>query len=215
MERAACKATLLQQVVTAEGGRRCSSERLAAIAAAISELEPLTTARAPTRSTLLLGRWNCVFTTSRDLLKSGAGGGGAGFVFDPPSGRAELQRGFPASTERARLSCPEPAPSAGGVPAEPLRGFRMTLEFDSVKMWGLLPLPALSRRRDYSDLEVVYLDLDMLVCRGWRGAGAGGGGGDGADGQGAGQQLHVFVQTDPLHRLEIPGGSALRTLPPN
>jgi hypothetical protein len=65
-ERAGAKATLLAAVVSTDMGRACDSARLSAVETAVRQLETLNSTLAPTRSTLLNGRWSAAGLYAHD-----------------------------------------------------------------------------------------------------------------------------------------------------
>ena len=65
-------------------------------------------------------------------------------------------------------------------------GYRMALAFEQTKIFGLFGMPGGSKPKEYGDLEITYLDLDLMVCRG------------------ANSTVYVFVQTNSNYQSEIP-----------
>ena len=62
-------------------------------------------------------------------------------------------------------------------------GYRMALAFEQTKIFGLFGMPGGSKPKEYGDLEITYLDLDLMVCRG------------------ANSTVYVFVQTNSNYRI--------------
>jgi hypothetical protein len=57
------------------------------------------------------------------------------------------------------------------------------MNFEQTKIFGLFSLPKPSKPKEYGELEITYLDLDMMLCRG------------------ANAILFVFVQTNTNYRI--------------
>ena len=175
-ERAAAKASLLATVVSTNIGRDCDADQLRAVLEATLNLEALNPTNAPGRSTLTRGRWSAVFTNSRQLLgldkklSLTRQSGPVYVALDVDEGRSEVQYTWPVKVERAGLE----------VSSD---GYRMALAFEQTKIFGLFGMPGGSKPREYGDLEITYLDLDLMVCRG------------------ANSTVYVFVQTNSNYRI--------------
>ena len=149
-------------------------------------LNPTTTA--PADSGFMRGRWSAVFTTSRQLLGMDKKlsitrqSGPVYFAHDVEEGRSEVQFTWPVKVDRAAL---EIAPD----------GRNLELTFEATKIFGLFGLPGSKKTREYSRLEVTYVDLDMMLCRGDNGT------------------IYVMVQTNSAYRIgDTSSASASRKL---
>ena len=175
-ERAGAKANLLGAIVSTDIGRDCSAEQLSAIEAAIRQLEALNPTSSPCKSNLMKGRWSAVFTNSRELLGLDKKvslvrqSGPVYMAHDMETGRSEVQFTWPVKVDRAELK------------VQP-DGYNLAMTFEQTRLFGFLPLPGQNKDKEYSRLEVTYLDLDMKLCRGLKGT------------------VYVFVQTDTNYKI--------------
>jgi len=175
-ERAGAKASLLAVVVSTNLGRDCEPGFLSATLEKARVLETLNPTAKPAKSSLMRGRWSAVFTNSKQLL-----GMDKSFVLTRQSGpvymahdldslKSEWQYTWPDKIERARLAVGED-------------GTKLSMNFEQTKIFGLFSLPKPSKPKEYGELEITYLDLDMMLCRG------------------ANAILFVFVQTNTNYRI--------------
>ena len=174
-ERAAGKAQLLAAVVSTNIGRDCDLDQLRAVETAVLQLESLNPTKAPMKSSLTKGRWSAVFTSSRQLLgldkklSLTRQSGPIYWAFDAEEKRAEVSYTWPVKVERAAME----------VTSE---GYKAELEFEQTKVFGLFSIGG-GKQREYAELEVTYLDLDLMVARG------------------GGNTLYVLVQTNSNYRI--------------
>ena len=174
-ERAAGKAQLLAAVVSTNIGRDCDLDQLRAVETAVLQLESLNPTKAPMRSSLTKGRWSAVFTSSRQLLgldkklSLTRQSGPIYWAFDAEEKRAEISYTWPVKVERAAME----------ITSE---GYKAELEFEQTKVFGLFSIGG-GKQREYAELEVTYLDLDLMVARG------------------GGNTLYVLVQTNSNYRI--------------
>ena len=174
-ERAAGKAQLLAAVVSTNIGRDCDLDQLRAVETAVLQLESLNQTKAPMRSSLTKGRWSAVFTSSRQLLgldkklSLTRQSGPIYWAFDAEEKRAEVSYTWPVKVERAAME----------ITSE---GYKAELEFEQTKVFGLFSIGG-GKQREYAELEVTYLDLDLMVARG------------------GGNTLYVLVQTNSNYRI--------------
>jgi len=174
-ERATAKANVLSRVVYCDGGRDCTPDTFERIQKQIKELEAKNPTRKPAASALMLGRWSCAFTNSTQILGTDQfikQNGPVFFSFDIETQRCEIQRSWPALVERATMTTRD--------------GAKIDLSIEQSKVLGI-PLPSRNNERDYSSLEVTYLDFDLAVCRG------------------RDETVYVFIQNDPNFRLSADG----------
>ena len=175
-ERATAKANVLSRVVYCDGGRSCTPDTFARIQEQIKALESKNPTKRPAASSLMLGRWSCAFTNSSQILGTDnfiKQNGPVFFSFDIETQRCEIQRSWPALVERATMTTTRD-------------GTKLDLNIEQSKVLGI-PLPQRNVERDYSSLEVTYLDLDLAVCRG------------------CDEKVYVFIQNDPSYRLSADG----------
>ena len=187
-ERAAAKASLLATVVATNIGRECDAAQLSAVQAATLELEALNPTKRPATSSLLRGRWSAVFTNSRQLLGMDKKlsltrqSGPVYMAHDVEESRSEWQYTWPVKVERASLR----------VTGE---GYGLSMSFEQTKLFGLFGMPGAGKAKEYGDLEITYLDLDMMLARG------------------ANQTVYVFVQTNSNYRIgDLDSGDVNRRL---
>ena len=187
-ERAAAKASLLATVVATNIGRECDAAQLSAVQAATLELEALNPTKRPATSSLLRGRWSAVFTNSRQLLGMDKKlsltkqSGPVYMAHDVEESRSEWQYTWPVKVERAALSVTN-------------EGYGLFMSFEQTKLFGLFGMPGAGKAKEYGDLEITYLDLDMMLARG------------------ANQTVYVFVQTNSNYRIgDLDSGDVNRRL---
>ena len=187
-ERAAAKASLLATVVSTNIGRDCDAAQLSAVQAATLELEALNPTKRPAASALLRGRWSAVFTNSRQLLGMDKKlsltrqSGPVYMAHDVEESRSEWQYTWPVKVERASLR----------VTGE---GNGLSMSFEQTKLFGLFGMPGAGKAKEYGELEITYLDLDVMLARG------------------ANQTVYVFVQTNSNYRIgDLDSGDVNRRL---
>ena len=187
-ERAAAKASLLATVVPTNIGRDCDATQLSAVQAATLELEALNPTKRPAMSSLLRGRWSAVFTNSRQLLGMDKKlsltrqSGPVYMAHDVEESRSEWQYTWPVKVERASLR----------VTGE---GNGLSMSFEQTKLFGLFGMPGAGKAKEYGELEITYLDLDVMLARG------------------ANQTVYVFVQTNSNYRIgDLDSGDVNRRL---
>ena len=95
-------------------------------------------------------------------------------------GRAALDCTWPLKAERAAMTVTSPTGIA--------------LAFESVKLFRFITLPV-SRSRDYSQLETIYLDLDLRIMRGAAGT------------------VYVLILDDPAYKIGDADRGFARQLP--
>ena len=175
-ERAAAKANLLGAVVSTNIGRECSPDQLSAVEAAVRRLEALNPTKTPLKSSLMQGRWSAVFTNSKQLLGLDKKlslvrqSGPVYFAHDLENGRSEIEYTWPVKVDRAELK------TSGD-------GYNLAMNFEQTKLFGLFNMPGSREEKEYGQLEVTYLDLDMKLCRGGKGT------------------IYVFVQTNTNYKI--------------
>ena len=187
-ERAAAKASLLATVVSTNIGRDCDAAQLSAVQAATLELEALNPTKRPAASSLLRGRWSAVFTNSRQLLGMDKRlsltrqSGPVYMAHDVEESRSEWQYTWPVKVERAGLQ----------VTGE---GNGLSMSFEQTKLFGMFRMPGAGKAKEYGELEITYLDLDVMLARG------------------ANQTVYVFVQTNSNYRIgDLDSGDVNRRL---
>ena len=178
-DRDASKARLLSELVDVDGGRECSPDTLERINEQIATLEALNPTRKGAKSTLMLGLWSCAFTNCPQIL------GTEGINMIKQKG-ATTFFSYDLDTERCEIDR-----------GWPLRRLRASVSYTTDSSFELdIPLAPISKvfgislsneERNYSALTVTYLDPDMQICRG------------------RGDTVYVFVQNDPMHRLDVAG----------
>ena len=172
-------------VVSTNIGRDCDAARLrrAGGDARAGGAEPT-----KARGVGVAGRWSAVFTNSRQLLgmdKKPSLTRQSGPVYmahDVEESRSEWQYTWPVKVERASLQ----------VTGE---GNGLSMSFEQTKLFGLFGMPGAGKAKEYGELEITYLDLDVMLARG------------------ANQTVYVFVQTNSNYRIgDLDSGDVNRRL---
>ena len=69
------------------------------------------------------------------------------------------------------------------------------MSFEQTKLFGLFGMPGAGKAKEYGELEITYLDLDVMLARG------------------ANQTVYVFVQTNSNYRIgDLDSGDVNRRL---
>ena len=177
----AAKARLLAMLLNVDGGRDCSSDVLSRIMNQVEVLEGLNPTKKCAKSPLMLGLWSCAFTNCPQILGTQGGlnmtalrqkNAVTFFCYDTDAGLCEIDRGWPLRRLRATVSYSSDESS---------------LELDiprDIGVLGALGWSPPSENRNYSSLQVTFLDGDLKICRGRN------------------DMVYVFVQNDSTFRLE-------------
>lgn len=180
-ERDAAKARLLAMLLNVDGGRDCSPDVLSRIMNQVEVLEGLNPTKKCAKSPLMLGLWSCAFTNCPQILGTQGGlnmtalrqkSAVTFFCYDVNAGLCEIDRGWPLRRLRATVSYSSDESS---------------LELDIPRdtgVLGALGWSPPSENRNYSALQVTFLDGDVKICRGRN------------------DMVYVFVQNDSAFRLE-------------
>jgi hypothetical protein len=201
---AASKARLLASVVSTNIGREVDAEKLDAVRAAFLDLERCDPSEERERSFAagVAGRWSVVFTDSLAMLGEERRKGGfaltkqSGPVYvgiDPDAERAEVEYTWPIKTERAALLAPtfdardatasdERAGSNGA--RRRLGPRRIEMRFEKTSFFGLFGLSTSRPTREYGNLEITFMDPDVMLARGGN------------------STAYVFVRTDASWRVD-------------
>ena len=179
------KSDLLLRVAPLDRGAaapRAAKLDVEALVAALAEVNPTPQ---PAMSSLSDGRWNVVYTTSAQMLGLRLPdflrpSGPLYLSLNAADGRAALDCTWPLKAERASME----VTSATGI----------SLGFESVKLFRIIPLP-LSKSREYSQLETIYLDLDLRIMRG------------------SGGTVYVLILDDPGYKIGDDARAFTRALP--
>ena len=202
---AASKARLLASVVSTNIGREVDAEKLDAVRAAFLDLERCDPSeeRSFSFAAGVAGRWSVVFTDSLAMLGEERRTGGfaltkqSGPVYvgiDPDAERAEVEYTWPIKTERAALLAPtfdardatasdERAGSNGPPPRRP-GPRRIEMRFEKTSFFGLFGLSTSRPTREYGNLEITFMDPDVMLARGGN------------------STAYVFVRTDASWRVD-------------
>ena len=201
---AASKARLLASVVSTNIGREVDAEKLDAVRAAFLDLERCDPSeeRSFSFAAGVAGRWSVVFTDSLAMLGEERRTGGfaltkqSGPVYvgiDPDAERAEVEYTWPIKTERAALLAPtfdardatasdERAGSNGA--RRRLGPRRIEMRFEKTSFFGLFGLSTSRPTREYGNLEITFMDPDVMLARGGN------------------STAYVFVRTDASWRVD-------------
>jgi len=201
---AASKARLLASVVSTNIGREVDAEKLDAVRAAFLDLERCDPSeeRSFSFAAGVAGRWSVVFTDSLAMLGEERRTGGfaltkqSGPVYvgiDPDAERAEVEYTWPIKTERAALLAPtfdtrdatasdERAGSNGARRRPGPR--RIEMRFEKTSFFGLFGLSTSRPTREYGNLEITFMDPDVMLARGGN------------------STAYVFVRTDASWRVD-------------
>jgi hypothetical protein len=169
------KSDLLLRVASLERGARANTAEKLEVEGLLASLSSVNPTPQPARSPLSDGRWNCVYTTSTQLLGTRLPpvlrpAGPLYFSFNTADGLAALDSTWPVTAQRAALKLT----SSSGL----------SLEWRTLKVFGVFSLPvAEPRAKDTAFLDTIYLDLDMRLMRGQNGT------------------VYVLIQDNPFYKI--------------
>lgn len=181
-ERDAAKARLLAVLLNVDGGRDCSPDVLSRVMSQVEVLERLNPTKKCAKSPLMLGLWSCAFTNCPQILGTQGGlnmtalrqkNAVTFFSYDINAGLCEIDRGWPLRRLRATVSFSSDESSLNlDIPRD-------------TGVLGALGWSPPSENRNYSALQVTFLDEDLKICRGRN------------------DMVYVFVQNDSAFRLGV------------
>lgn len=169
------KSDLLLRVASLERGARANTAEKLEVEGLLASLSSVNPTPQPARSPLSDGRWNCVYTTSPQLLGTRLPpllrpAGPLYFSFNTADGLAALDTTWPVTAQRAALKIT----SSSGL----------SLEWQTLKVFGVFSLPvAEPKAKDTAFLDTIYLDLDMRLMRGQNGT------------------VYVLIQDNPFYKI--------------
>ncbi|THU45928.1 hypothetical protein C4D60_Mb02t23130 [Musa balbisiana] len=194
------KEELLEAIAPLDRGADATPDDQERIDQIARELEAVNTVKEPFKSDLINGKWELIYTTSRSILQVQLTATcgiayeilGALFTvsyliqrpkFLRPNG--EIYQAINADTLRAQNM--ETWPYFNQVTANlvPLNAKRVNVQFDTFKIFGLIPIKAPGRGR--GELEITYLDEEIRISRGDKG------------------NLFILKMVDPSYRVPVGG----------
>ncbi|WOK97695.1 putative plastid-lipid-associated protein 4, chloroplastic [Canna indica] len=169
------KEELLAEIAPLDRGADATPEDQERIDQIARELEAVNAIKEPLKSDLLNGKWELIYTTSRSILQVQRP------KFLRPNGK--IYQAINADTLRAQNM--ETWPYFNQVTANlvPLNSRRVKVQFDTFKIFGLIPIKAPGRGR--GELEITYLDEEVRVSRGDKG------------------NLFILKMVDPSYRVPV------------
>ncbi|CAL9067686.1 probable plastid-lipid-associated protein 4, chloroplastic [Musa acuminata AAA Group] len=171
------KEELLEAIAPLDRGADATPDDQERIDQIARELEAVNTVKEPFKSDLINGKWELIYTTSRSILQVQRP------KFLRPNG--EIYQAINADTLRAQNM--ETWPYFNQVTANlvPLNAKRVNVQFDTFKIFGLIPIKAPGRGR--GELEITYLDEEIRISRGDKG------------------NLFILKMVDPSYRVPVRG----------
>lgn len=149
------KQELLEAIAPLDRGAEATPEDQQIIDQIARKLEVCNPTKEPLKSSLLNGKWELIYTTSKSILQ----------IQRPKILRSRLNyQAINVDTLRAQNM--EGWPFFNQVTADltPLNANKVAVKFDYFKIAGLIPIKAPGRAR--GELEITYLDDELRVSRG-------------------------------------------------
>lgn len=149
------KQDLLQAIQPLDRGADATPQDQQIIDQIARKLEDCNPTKEPLKSSLLNGKWELIYTTSKSILQ----------IQRPKILRSRLNyQAINVDTLRAQNM--EGWPFFNQVTADlaPLNANKVAVKFDYFKIAGLIPIKAPGRAR--GELEITYLDEELRVSRG-------------------------------------------------
>ncbi|XP_022895585.1 probable plastid-lipid-associated protein 4, chloroplastic [Olea europaea var. sylvestris] len=149
------KKELLEAIAPLDRGAEATPEDGQRIDQIARKLEAVNPTKEPLKSSLLNGKWELIYTTSKSILQ----------VQRPKLLRSRTN--YQAiNADRLRAQNMESWPFFNQVTADltPLNPRKVAVQFDCFKIGGLIPVKAPGRAQ--GELEITYLDEELRVSRG-------------------------------------------------
>lgn len=169
------KSDLLLRVASLERGSKATTAEKLEVEGLLASLGSVNPTPQPARSPLSDGRWNCIYTTSTQLLGTRLPpllrpAGPLYMSFNTAESIAALDTTWPVTAQRAVLKVTSSS--------------SLALEWQSLKLFRVFSLPvADAKAKDTAFLDTIYLDLDMRLMRGQNGT------------------VYVLIQDNPFYKI--------------
>ncbi|XP_047311071.1 probable plastid-lipid-associated protein 4, chloroplastic [Impatiens glandulifera] len=154
----AIKEELLDAIASLDRGADAGPEDQERVDKIAIKLEAANPTKEPLKSSLLDGKWELIYTTSRSILQ-----------IERPKILRSRTNYQAINVETLRAQNMESWPFFNQVTADltPLNARKVAVKFDYFKILGLIPVKAPDRAR--GELEITYLDDELRVSRGDKG----------------------------------------------
>ncbi|KAL3724126.1 hypothetical protein ACJRO7_036189 [Eucalyptus globulus] len=171
---AALKEELLEAIARLERGAEASLEDQQGVDQIARKVEAVNPTKEPLKSTLLNGKWELIYTTSKSILQT-----------QRPKFLRSITNYQGINVDTLRAQNMETWPFFNQVTADltPLNSRKVAVKFDFFKIAGLIPIKAPARAR--GELEITYLDEELRISRGDKG------------------NLFILKMVDPSYRVPV------------
>lgn len=171
---AALKEELLEAIAPLERGAEASLEDQQRVDQIARKVEAVNPTKEPLKSTLLNGKWELIYTTSKSILQT-----------QRPKFLRSITNYQGINVDTLRAQNMETWPFFNQVTADltPLNSRKVAVKFDFFKIAGLIPIKAPARAR--GELEITYLDEELRISRGDKG------------------NLFILKMIDPSYRVPV------------
>ncbi|CAI9764507.1 unnamed protein product [Fraxinus pennsylvanica] len=166
------KLQLLEAIAPLDRGAEATPEDQQRVDQIARKLEAVNPTKEPLKSSLLNGKWELIYTTSKSILQT-----------QRPKLLRSRTNYQAIDSDRLRAQNMESWPFFNQVTADliPLSARKVAVKFDYFKIGGLIPVKAPERAR--GELEITYLDVELRVSRGDKG------------------NLFILKMVDPLYEI--------------
>ncbi|KAG8364113.1 hypothetical protein BUALT_Bualt19G0093000 [Buddleja alternifolia] len=166
------KQELLEAIAPLDRGAAATPEDRQRIA---RKLEAVNKVKEPLKSTLLNGKWELLYTTSKSILQTERPK-----IFRP---NGKIYQAINVDTLRAQNMETWPFFNQATANLVPLNARRVAVKFDTFKVAALIPIK--SRGSGRGQLEITYLDEELRISRGNEG------------------NLFILRMVDPMYRVPL------------
>ncbi|KAL2513804.1 putative plastid-lipid-associated protein 4 [Forsythia ovata] len=174
-DKESLKKELLEAIAPLERGAAASPEDQQRIDQIARELEAVNRVKQPLKSSLLNGKWELLYTTSKSILQTERP------KFLRPNGK--IYQAINVDTLRAQNLETWPFFNQATANLVPLNASRVAVKFDAFKIAALIPIK--SRGSGRGQLEITYLDEELRISRGNQG------------------NLFILKMVDPTYRVPL------------
>ncbi|KAI3448314.1 hypothetical protein Pfo_004979 [Paulownia fortunei] len=169
------KQELLEAIAPLDRGAAATPKDQQRIDKIARKLEAMNKVKEPLKSTLLNGKWELLYTTSKSILQNERP------KFLRPNGK--IYQAINVDTLRAQNMETWPFFNQATANLVPLNARRVAVKFDTFKVAALIPIK--SRGSGRGQLEITYLDEELRISRGNQG------------------NLFILKMVDPLYRVPL------------
>ncbi|KAH6813533.1 Plastid-lipid associated protein PAP / fibrillin family protein [Perilla frutescens var. frutescens] len=153
------KQQLLDAIAPLDRGAAATAEDQRLVDQIACKLEATNKVKEPLKSTLLNGKWELLYTTSKSILQTERPK-----IFRP---NGKIYQAINLDTLRAQNIETWPFFNQATANLVPLNSRRVAVKFDSFKVAGVIPINARGSGR--GQLEITYLDEELRISRGNQG----------------------------------------------